>query len=229
MPDHEPGAVTRHVVLDVNGTLSDLSPLGSVLEAHGAPADLARTWFAGVLRDGFALSIHREAPAFLDLARELLLRELTTRTGLDAPPEDVVEEVLERFGGLDVHPDVGPGLRALAEAGVELTAFSNGSAAGVQGLLDRAGLSEIVSRVLSVEETSVWKPHPAAYAYATERLQRRADELTLVAVHPWDLDGAGRAGWRTAWVDREGAPWPGSFRHPLARVTTFEELTAGDA
>ncbi len=180
-----------------------------------------------MLRDGFALSIHGEAPGFLDLARELLLRELSTQTGLDAPPEDVVDEVLERFGSLDVHPDVGPGLRTLADAGVELTAFSNGSAAGVQGLLDRAGLSETVARVLSVEDISTWKPHPAAYAYASGRLQRRADELTLVAVHPWDLDGAARAGWRTAWVDREGAPWPDSFRRPPAHVASFEELAAG--
>ena len=36
----------------------------------------------------------------------------------------------------------------------------------------------------------------------------------MVAVHPWDLDGAARAGLRTAWVDRTGAPYPGWCRAP---------------
>jgi len=31
----------------------------------------------------------------------------------------------------------------------------------------------------------------------------------LVAVHPWDIDGAARAGLQTAWIDRSGtAPYP---------------------
>lgn len=218
---------TSHLVLDVNGTLSDLSPLGGVLARHGAAPELARTWFAGVLRDGFALSIHRDAPAFLDLAREVLLGALASETGLDAPGDEVAAEVMEELGRLGVHPDVEPGLRALAAAGVELTAYSNGSAETVGGLLARAGLSDVVPRVLSVEQTRVWKPHPAAYAYATEVLGRRADELTLVAVHPWDLDGAAHAGWRTVWVDRTGSPWPSCFQPPDVRATSFTDLAGG--
>ncbi len=38
---------------------------------HGAPGQLAKTWFASVLRDGFALSIHRAAPAFEELAETI--------------------------------------------------------------------------------------------------------------------------------------------------------------
>ena len=45
----------RVVVFDVNETLSDLQPLRPSLEAAGVPGALLETWFAAVLRDGFAL------------------------------------------------------------------------------------------------------------------------------------------------------------------------------
>jgi 2-haloacid dehalogenase len=42
------------IVFDVNETLSDMSSMGQRFEDVGAPAHLAKTWFAGLLRDGFA-------------------------------------------------------------------------------------------------------------------------------------------------------------------------------
>ena len=77
---------------------------------------------------------------------------------------------------------------------------------------------------LSVEELPVWKPHPDAYRYATEALRSDPAALTMVAVHPWDLDGAGRAGLHTVWVDRSVARmWPSILTPPGRRV---EALTA---
>jgi len=38
----------------------------------------------------------------------------------------------------------------------------------------------------------------------------------------WDLDGAARAGLRTAWVDRTGAPYPAYCRPPDYRVPRLD-------
>jgi 2-haloacid dehalogenase len=46
----------------------------------------------------------------------------------------------------------------------------------------------------------------------------------LVAVHPWDLDGAARAGLRTGWIDRAEAPYPGTFTAPEIRATDLVDL-----
>ena len=213
------------LVLDVNETLSDMSPLGEVLERHGVPRALAGTWFASVLRDGFALSLHREAPPFAELGRQVLRRLLTGHRPT-SDPEEVVEELLATVQRLEVHPDVPPGLRALAEDGHRLVTFTNGAAAGARGLLDRAGVSDVVEAYLSVEELPVWKPHPDAYAHAARALGPTPAELVMVAVHPWDLDGASRAGWRTAHVDRSGAPWPEVFRRPDHVAGSFSGLAA---
>ena len=48
--------------------------------------------------------------------------------------------------------------------------------------------------------------------------------MLLVAVHPWDIDGAKRAGLRTAWINRGGQPYPGYFLAPDHSVTGLSEL-----
>lgn len=215
----------HHFVLDVNETLSDLAPLGDVLERRGLPRGLADTWFASVLRDGFALSVHRQAPSFADLGRQVLRRLLSTGQP-STDPEAVVEEVLSTMQQLGVHPDVPEGLRALAADGHRLITFTNGAAAGAEGLLERAGVRDVVDRCLSVDGLGVWKPHPEAYASCARAIEEEPGALTLVAVHPWDTDGASRAGWRSAYVDRSGAPWPPAFRAPDVTVGSFTDLPA---
>lgn len=44
------------IVFDVNETLSDMSPMAQRFSDVGAPAHLAKLWFASLLRDGFALT-----------------------------------------------------------------------------------------------------------------------------------------------------------------------------
>jgi 2-haloacid dehalogenase len=215
----------RHFVFDVNETLSDMSPIGEVLERHGAPPGMASACFAGVLRDGFALSLHHRAPAFLDLYGDDLRNLLHGFDRLDRTPDEIVDKVLEVLSQLTVHADVVPALRALAGAGHSLTAFSDGSASATSGLLQRAGLLDLMTQVLSVSEGTVWKPHPEAYAAAATRLGTSPSDLTMVAVHPWDVDGAGSAGWHTVWLNRAGSAWPASFRPPEEQVSQLTDLS----
>jgi len=72
----------------------------------------------------------------------------------------------------------------------------------------------------------VWKPAPAAYRHAARACGVDVSELLLVAVHPWDLDGAARAGLSTAWVSRSGAPYPPTFRTPTYAVPALTDLAA---
>ncbi|GGF41376.1 dehalogenase [Marmoricola endophyticus] len=211
----------RLVVLDVNETLSDLSPLADRFVDLGAAPQSAATWFASVLRDGFALTASGRSARFADIGAALL-------PGL-VPPQDAEAawaHVLEGFMTLPAHDDVVPGLRALRDAGVRVVTLSNGAAAVAQALLDRTGLEDVVEATLSVEDAEAWKPGAAAYAYALERTGVRADEAMLVAVHPWDVDGARAAGLRTAWVDRAGTSYPSHFARADVEVTSLTDLAA---
>ncbi len=127
---------------------------------------------------------------------------------------------------LRVHPDVPDGVRALATDGFRLVTLSNGSAEVAERLLASAGIRDHFERCLSVDDAGVWKPAGAAYAYAAEVCGVSAADMVLVAVHPWDTDGAARAGLSTAWINRGGGVYPGHFLAADHTVAGVGELAA---
>jgi 2-haloacid dehalogenase len=219
------------LLLDVNETLSDLSPLSDRFEEVGLPGHLAAPWFLGTVRDGMAMTVTGDNPAFADLGRASFHALAAGRA--DAPDDlaAAADHVIRGFMGLPLHPDVAPGLRALAHGGIRLVTLSVGSAAVAEGLLERGGLEDVVERVLSCADAPAWKPSPAAYGWALETCGVSADDAMMVAVHPWDLHGAARAGLRTAYVDRTGAGYPPTMQAPDLTVPSFtalaESLRAG--
>jgi 2-haloacid dehalogenase len=211
------------IVFDVNETLSDMSPLGRRFEDIGAPAHLAKTWFAGLLRDGFALTTVGASEPFARIAAEAL-RVALDGLSLNREAEDAVQHVMEGFATLGVHPDVPDGVRALHDLGIRLVTLSNGSASVAEALFDRAGIRSDFEALLSVEEAGVWKPATAAYAYALDTCGVDPMEAMLVAVHPWDIDGAARAGLATAWVNRAGGHYPEYFSAPDLSPRSLTDL-----
>jgi 2-haloacid dehalogenase len=199
------------MVFDVNETLSDMSPMGQRFEDVGAPAHLARTWFAALLRDGFALTTVHASEPFGRLAAEVLRLSLHG-VSLNRGTEEAVEYIMAGFAGLGVHADVPDGIGVLRAHGIRLVTLSNGSASVAEELLDRSGIRDHFEALLSVEQAGVWKPAAGAYAYAIEQCGVAPADAMLVAVHPWDIDGAARAGLASAWINRTGGPYPSYFR-----------------
>ena len=214
------------LVFDVNETLSDLSPVRTRFAELGLPEHLAAPWFAGVLRDGMALTITGENPAFADLARESFAFLVTGREDAPADLDAAADSVIETFMSLPLHPDVEPGLRALADLGLRMVTLSNGSSAVARGLVERHGLDDVFEHLLSVADAPLWKPDARAYKYALSTCHVEAEDAMLVAVHPWDVHGAASAGLRSAYVARTGSPYPDSMRSPELTVTSLTDLAA---
>ncbi len=213
------------LVFDVNETLSDMGPLSGRFEDVGAPEHLAKLWFAELLRDGFALTASGDIASFATLGAEALRVRLHGQS-LRRPLEEAVGHVMEGFSELAVHPDVVEGIRALGELGIRLVTLSNGSAAVADTLLQRAGVREEFESLLTVEDAGIWKPAARAYAYALEECAVEARNAMLVAVHPWDIDGARRAGLATAWIDRTHGRYPSYFAAADIEVASLTELAA---
>jgi 2-haloacid dehalogenase len=207
-------------IFDVNETLSDMAPLAARFEEVGAPGHLLGRWFAATLRDGVALAASGDYADFRDVGRAALLVELGGVEGLARPLDEAADHVLDGFGALDVHPDVPEGLRLLHARDVRIATLTNGSVSIAQGLLERAGLDQVVERNFEVAEVSRWKPAPEPYRHACRELGVGEAEAVLIAVHPWDIHGAKRAGLNAAWLNRDGRPYPSVFERP--------DETAGD-
>jgi len=212
------------IVFDVNETLSDLSPLAARFVEVGASASTAGLWFSTVLRDGFALTIAGENPAFADVARELLKVLLTESAHLNRTVEEATDHVMHGFGQLELHADVAPAVHVLHEAGFRLVTLSNGAASVAERLFDAAGLEDRFERLLSVQDAGAWKPDPRPYEYAAKTCGVDPGQMLMVAVHPWDVHGAGRAGLQTAWLNRSEAHFPTVFDEPTYTIPTLEAL-----
>jgi 2-haloacid dehalogenase len=104
-------------------------------------------------------------------------------------------------------PDAQDALRRLAER-FTVVALSNGDYSMLADLFSAGGLTWHC--VLSGELVQAYKPDPAVYRLAIDRLALDPNRTLMVAAHPWDLRAAARLGLRTAYVERagEGAPEP---------------------
>ena len=189
----------------------------------GAPEGTARVWFSSLLRDGFALTSAGTAERFAVLgvgALHSVLSGVELTTDLDA----ATRHVMSGFSSLEVHPDVPDGIRALAESGARLVTLTNGSAEVAESLFTTAGIRQHFERLLSVDDAGVWKPAPGGIGVGARTCSADPNDMLLVASHPWDIDGAGRAGMRTCWVNRRDEPYPGYFRPPHLTVSALPDL-----
>jgi len=211
------------IVFDVNETLSDMSPLGDRLAETGAPASLAKLWFATLLRDGFALTAAGDNRAFAEIGAEAL-RGLLAGADLNMETDAAVDHIMKGMAGLGLHPDVPDGVAALKADGYRLVTLTNGSASVGEKLFTAAGIRDSFERLLSVEDAPAWKPARAAYDHASTACGTDPEHLLLVAAHPWDIHGAARAGLATAWINRSGAAYPDYFATPDYTVASLREL-----
>lgn len=220
--DHS-SALPDVLLFDVYETLSDLSPMAGRFADVGAPDELARTWLTTLLLDGLALTAARAPAHFTQLAVGTLSSSLAGLP-LNRTIDEAVAHVMGGFDELDVGSDVNEGLSALAACGPRLATLSNADVSVAERLFTRAGVNGHFERHLSTEEAGIWKPAPAAYAYAAGRCRSRPGAMMLVAVHPWDINGANLAGMRTAWINRTGATYPEYFQAPTLQATSLTHL-----
>lgn len=211
------------VVFDVNETLSDMAPMARRFAEVGAPELMAKVWFASLLRDGFALTAAGASERFSVIGAGAL-RSVLSEAALTLDADSAVQHVMDGLSSLEVHPEVPEGVRALAATGARLVTLTNGSVQVAERLFSAAGIIQHFERLLSVDDAGVWKPAPGAYAYAARTCAADPTDMLLVAVHPWDIDGAARAGLRTCWINRSDVPYPGYFRPPDITVTALPEL-----
>lgn len=212
------------LVFDVNETLSDLTPLRARFAEVGAPPELMPTWFAGVLRDGFALTAAGAYAEFGAVALDVLRALLPRVPGWSGDVEAAARHILDGIAQLEVHPDVPDGVRSLSAAGLRLVTMTNGNSALTERLLSRAGLLDCFEMLLDVRGPRLWKPAPGAYRYAVEQAGVRPEQAVLIATHPWDVDGALRAGLGGAWLRRGAAAYPHTMSEPTYSTEDLREL-----
>ncbi|ANF23821.1 haloacid dehalogenase type II [Stutzerimonas stutzeri] len=206
------------VVFDVIETLFPLEPIRAKLEAANLPGHALETWFAQLLRNAFALSATGSYQPFRELAVDAL-KTVANASGVSLT-EDQIVGIIKTFAELDAYPDVAPSMGDLAKRGIRVVTLTNGSEEVTRKLLDRAGVSEFVEQVISVDEVRLWKPRKEVYAHCAQRCGVERSSMMLIATHGWDIHGASQAGMRTGFVRRKSRAFPEVMAKP--------ELEGGD-
>lgn len=188
------------LVFDVNETLLDLSSLDPHFERIFGDGSVRGEWFAQLVQSAMAATLTGRYDDFGVLAREAL-ELLAKRQDVELSEEDV-RVTLGRIRELEPHPDVEPALELLHSNGFRLAALTNSPYRTVEAQLASNGLRSFFETALSVDEVQKFKPHPAVYRMAAEKLGVERQELRLIAAHNWDTSGAIRAGCRAAFVAR---------------------------
>lgn len=199
---------TPVIVFDVNETLLDLSVLDPLFERHLGSAALRRRWFCEMLLTAMTLNHVGQYESFTAIGRSCL-SVVAAETGQDLS-RPAADEIVGAIRSLPAHPDAVPGLERLNAVGLPCVALTNSPTDTALAQVRNAGLDRYFGEVISVEECGRLKPAPEVYRSAAQRLGKSRQELVMVAAHTWDLAGAASAGWRTAFVAREGRP-----PHPL--------------
>ena len=200
----------RALAFDVFGTLVDWrSGIADALRASGVagdPEELAVAWrerYWPVLAE---MNAGERPWANFDEHHLETLDDLLAERGVSLSIEER-RRLVGAWHRLDPWPDVQSGLEELRRRRVT-TALSNGHVALLVDLARHAGLR--FDCLVSAEIARAYKPKPEIYLTAARLLGLEPGELMLVAAHPLDLEGARRAGLRTAFVDRPLEYGPGS-------------------
>ena len=137
------------------------------------------------------------------------------------------KRLLELYWELAAFPEVPAMLAALKAAGKQTAILSNGSPAMLEAAVQSAGIGKQLDAVLSVESVGVFKPHAKVYDMVQDRFGCAREEVLFVSSNGWDIAGAADYGFRTAWVNRAGAPVDRLFGRPphiLKDLTTIPEI-----
>ena len=210
------------IAFDVIATLFALEPLADRLRAVGLPADSLRVFFAGMLRDAFALEASGVYRPFREVAAATL--EVMMANAGVTPEQAKLASVLEGFAELLLHPDVRPAFEHVRSAGIRIITLTNGSAENTRQLLARAGVLGFVEKTVSVDEVGHWKPHRDVYLHAAQAVEIEPSRLGLVAAHAWDTHGAKQAGLVTGWVQRQDKRVLSVMSPPDVRGETLLEV-----
>ncbi len=135
--------------------------------------------------------------------------------------------LLALYDGLEAYAEVPAVLARLRAGGARLAILSNGTPAMLSSATASAGIAPLFDAVLSVEEVGVYKPSARVYDLVEARLGLPPREVLFISSNGWDIAGAARFGFQTAWVNRAGLPvdrLPHGPQHILRDLTALPDF-----
>src|ERR1700674_856078 len=213
------------LAFDVYGTLIDPFRMEDHLRTlfGGRAKEATELWRNKQLEYSFRRALMKKYENF-DVCTEQALRFVSQQFDVRLE-EETLRNLLEQYLRLPAYTEVAAALEQLEARGFKIVACTNGTAQAVRGLLERAGVLERFSAIVSVDPICTFKPDPAVYEHLAAQVRAKKEMVCLISSNPFDVIGAKACGLRTAWVQRDPKrvfdPWefePDVVVHGLAEL-----------
>jgi 2-haloacid dehalogenase len=107
---------------------------------------------------------------------------------------------------IDAFHDAASTLQHLKDKGIRTAVLSNGTTTMLLSATKHTALYKVIDQVISTETIHTYKPAPAAYALASERLHLEPGAICYISGNSWDAEAAAHAGYRVVSIERGGEP-----------------------
>jgi 2-haloacid dehalogenase len=210
-------------VFDAYGTLFDVNSAARTAQDWLGEKwqPLAEMWRAKQLQYTWLRGLAGHHADFWQVTGEALDFALST---LQLEDSALRARLLNLYMVLSAYPEVPDTLKRLKTAGRKLAILSNGTPAMLAAAAANAGIVDLLDAMLSVEEVKVYKPHPAVYGLACERLNVVAARVCFLSSNAWDAYSAKAFGFRVIWCNRFGQAPERIPETPDAQIATLAEL-----
>lgn len=189
----------RGVILDIDGTLIDSN------DAH------ARAWVDAVNESGRDPITFVRVRPLIGMGGDKVLPALTGLTKDEPEGKRLSERSGEIFRSrylpeIRAFPKVRELLQRMRDAGLTIVVATSSSKENVKGLLDAAGVRDLIEESTSASDAEESKPEPDIVEAAVKSSGHPASELVMLGDTPYDVEAASRAGVRLIAV-RCGGWW----------------------
>ncbi|HEV2682572.1 MAG TPA: HAD family hydrolase [Rhodanobacter sp.] len=174
--------------------------------------DVARAWPIAAMRElrNQVAAERRDLAHDFTTQRQLTMQHAFAACGIAAAPIEALWEIyFAARNSVELYPDSLPALERIT-ARWPLASLTNGNAD-----LQRIGIHTHFAHHICARDSGVAKPDPRIFLAAAERLGVAPEQILHVGDDPvMDVVGARDAGLRTAWINRDGKPWPAELGTP---------------
>ncbi len=129
---------------------------------------------------------------------------------------------MDEYLHLAIFPDVSQALATLS--GKTLAILSNGSPFRLSEVVKNAGLDQVFSLIVSVDEIRIYKPSPLVYSLMRTKLGIPKESVGFVSSNYFDVAGAKSYGFQVYWVNRAFAPADSLHFSPDEEISLLTEI-----
>jgi 2-haloacid dehalogenase len=192
--------MVKAFVFDAYGTLFDVYSVSQLCQDlfPGKGNKIGQDWRQKQLNYFFIRQLMGRYQPFHHITRDalkyaLMLNEVTFG-------EEEVNQLMEAYLKLSPYPEVKEVMDN--SKNMTLAIFSNGSNEMLKPLVENTSFADKIDVLISADEVKQYKPTPAAYNLALDKLNLKREDILFMSSNTWDIAGAKSFGFHTAWINR---------------------------